>query len=89
MALLANLNKTQQTTLVVVTHNHEVAYATQRIVTLRDGKIQSDVAVRNAFERDLIDLKASTLGQAVLQQADLPVELRDLAQPLRRVLERV
>ena len=89
MALLADLNQSQQTTLVVVTHNHEVAYATKRILTLRDGKIQSDVAIRNAFERDLIDLKSSTLGQAILQRTELPAELREMAPFLRRVLERM
>jgi ABC-type lipoprotein export system ATPase subunit len=89
MALLSELNRSQGTTLIVVTHNHEVARATRRVITLRDGKIQSDVAVKSAFESDLIDFKSSALGQAILQNDGLPEEIRDIAPRLRELLERV
>jgi ABC-type methionine transport system ATPase subunit len=89
MGLLSRLNQEQATTLIVVTHNHEVARATRRVITLRDGKIQSDVAVRSAFDSDLIDLKHSALGQAILQNGEIPAELREVAASLRRVLEKV
>lgn len=65
MSLLSELNRTQDTTLIVVTHNHEVARATRRIVTLRDGKIQRDIGIKSAYDSDLYDLKSSTLGQAI------------------------
>jgi ABC-type lipoprotein export system ATPase subunit len=89
MGLLSRLNQEQATTLIVVTHNHEVARATRRVITLRDGKIQSDVAVRSAFDSDLIDLKHSALGQAILQNGEIPAELREVAAGLRQVLEKV
>jgi ABC-type lipoprotein export system ATPase subunit len=89
MALLSDLNQTQGTTLIVVTHNALVARAARRIVTLRDGQIQSDVPIQTEFERDLIDLKHSALGQAILQNNGLPDDLRALAPGLREVLERV
>jgi len=89
MALLSDLNQTQGTTLIVVTHNALVARAARRIVTLRDGQIQSDVPIQTEFERDLIDLKHSALGQAILQDNGLPDDLRALAPGLREVLERV
>ena len=89
MALLSDLNQTQGTTLIVVTHNALVAHAARRIVTLRDGQIQSDVPIQTEFERDLIDLKHSALGQAILQNNGLPDDLRALAPGLREVLERV
>jgi ABC-type lipoprotein export system ATPase subunit len=89
MSLLSQLNREQQTTLIVVTHNHEVARATRRVITLRDGQIQSDVAVRSAFDSDLIDLKHSALGQAILQNGEIPEELRSVAAGLRKVLEKV
>ena len=41
IALLQQLNA-QGTTLVVITHNHEVAAAAQRQITLRDGRIVAD-----------------------------------------------
>ena len=43
MALLTKLNREQGVTLIIVTHNSEVAAATQRIITLRDGKILHDL----------------------------------------------
>lgn len=89
MSLMSDLNRTQETTLIVVTHNHEVARATRRVITLRDGKIQRDVLLKSAFDSDLLDLKSSTLGQAILQNDGLPQELRDIAGRLRELLERV
>jgi len=89
MSLLSELNRTQGTTLIVVTHNHEVARATRRVITLRDGKIQQDVAMKSAFDSDWMDFKFSTLGQAILRDDGVPEELRDLAPRLRAVLEKV
>ncbi len=89
MVLLSDLNQSQGTTLIVVTHNALVARAARRIITLRDGQIQSDVPIQTEFERDLIDLKHSALGQAILQNNGLPDDLRALAPGLREVLERV
>ena len=89
MRLLTDLNRTQGTTLIVVTHNHEVACTAQRVITLRDGKIQHDVALATEFERSLLDFKSSSLGQAVLHGKGLPDELRVIAPQLRSLLERV
>lgn len=43
MNLFDNLNKKQGKTIVLVTHEHDIANFAQRIVTMRDGKILSDV----------------------------------------------
>ncbi len=89
MRLLADLNRTQGATLIVVTHNHEVACLAQRVITLRDGKIQHDVALATEFERSLLDFKSSALGQAVLHDEGMPAELQAIAPQLRLLLERV
>ncbi len=39
MELILNLNKTQKTTIIIVTHDLSVAEQTQRIIRLRDGKV--------------------------------------------------
>ena len=41
--LLLEMNQREQTTLVLVTHDHELARHADRIITLRDGLIISDV----------------------------------------------
>jgi len=89
MSLLADLNRSQATTLIVVTHNHEVAHATRRIITLRDGQIARDQAVKTVFEGDLVDLKSSRLGQAILDGNGVPEELRAIAPQLKALLEKV
>ncbi len=90
MDLLAELNRSQGMTLIVVTHNPQVAGAANRVVTLRDGRVQSDIAFDSRYEKDLIDLKHSLLGRAIVEgQADLPAELQAVAPALRQLLEKV
>jgi putative ABC transport system ATP-binding protein len=40
--MLANLNRQEGTTLVLVTHDAELTQRTERIITLRDGRVVSD-----------------------------------------------
>ena len=40
MELLLNLNKTRGTTLIIVTHDPTISAQTQRVIRLRDGKIE-------------------------------------------------
>jgi putative ABC transport system ATP-binding protein len=42
MQLLLNLNKQKDTTLIIVTHDPEVAELTNRIVMIRDGVVVED-----------------------------------------------
>ncbi len=89
MALLRQLNRDHGTTLIVVTHNHEVALAARRIITLRDGRIQSDQTVHSTIESELLDFKSSPLGQTILRGETLPDELADVAPKLRELLARL
>ncbi|HWQ14757.1 MAG TPA: ABC transporter ATP-binding protein [Roseiflexaceae bacterium] len=89
MALLTELNRSQGTTLLIVTHNHEVAYAARRVITIRDGRVHEDVALESQLERQLLDFKSSPLGQAILRDEALPEELRRIAPVLRELLARI
>ncbi len=89
VALLTRLNREQGVTLVIVTHNTEVAAAAQRVITFRDGKILRDVSMSNELERELLELKRSPLGQAILRGDHLPPALAEVAPVLHDLLERV
>ncbi len=42
MELLLNLNRDRGTTLIIVTHDPEIAEHTQRVIHIRDGVIAND-----------------------------------------------
>ena len=44
METLVRLNKERGITVILVTHEHDVAAYTRRVITLRDGVIVSDAA---------------------------------------------
>jgi ABC-type methionine transport system ATPase subunit len=66
MDLLAELNKSQGTTIIVVSHDRRVARATQRILSMRDGRISNDHTVADPLTEDLRELGQSQLGQRLL-----------------------
>ncbi|MNJ46397.1 ABC transporter ATP-binding protein YtrE [compost metagenome] len=41
LAILKRLNQTMNTTFIIVTHEREVAQQTQKIITLRDGQLET------------------------------------------------
>ena len=88
MELLAELNRTQGTTLIVVTHNTQSANMARRIITLRDGKVISDTVPKDAFARDLIEFRQSGLGQAILENGQFPERLMEIAPALRELLRK-
>ncbi|WP_110930147.1 ABC transporter ATP-binding protein [Paenibacillus bouchesdurhonensis] len=45
LAILKQLNQTMNTTFIIVTHEREVAQQTQKIITLRDGQLQTSQPV--------------------------------------------
>jgi ABC-type lipoprotein export system ATPase subunit len=98
LQLLADLNRSQGTTIAVVTHDRRVAQSTQRIVRMKDGQIVSDHRLDDPLQEDLRMLAYSRLGQALLGQnhspaGDLRLETESLTLEeqavLRRLLARV
>jgi ABC-type methionine transport system ATPase subunit len=65
LALLADLNRSQGTTIVVVTHDRRVAQATSRILRMHDGRIVDDHRVDDPLAEDLRMLARTNLGQAL------------------------
>jgi ABC-type lipoprotein export system ATPase subunit len=64
--LLAALNRSQGTTILIVTHDRRVAQSTQRILRMSDGRIVADHRLTDPLEEDLHTLADSRLGQAIL-----------------------
>jgi ABC-type methionine transport system ATPase subunit len=91
LQLLADLNRSEGTTIAVVTHDRRVAQSTQRIVRMKDGQIVSDHRLDDPLEEDLRMLAYSRLGQALLGKSVL--ETDSLTHPeqemLRRLLTRI
>jgi ABC-type lipoprotein export system ATPase subunit len=93
LGLLTELNKSQGTTIVIVTHDRRVAQVTQRILRMHDGHIVADHRLLDPLQEDLRTLADSRLGQ--LLRADTPgdagssVLSADEREVLRRVLAKV
>lgn len=73
MKILKKLNE-QGKTIIMVTHEREIAALAQRIITMRDGKIQSDIYTDNHVSQsvtaqndlsiiDIIEQKHSSFGR--------------------------
>lgn len=89
MTLLAELNRSQGTSIVVVTHDRRVAQATQRVLRMQDGAIVSDHRITDPFEEDLRMFAQSQLGQTLLENSRTLhglIEERDAA-ALRQLLQ--
>lgn len=89
--LLAELNRSQGTTVVVVTHDRRVAQVTRRILRMKDGRIVSDHRLTDPLEEDLRTLADSRFGQAVLGKNGLQPDFltQEDRVMLRRLLDRV
>ena len=64
--LLQTLNQERNTTILVVTHDRHVARATQRILTMSDGRIVDEHPVRDRLTEDLRELALSRFGQNLI-----------------------
>jgi putative ABC transport system ATP-binding protein len=53
MDLLQRLNRDRHITIVLITHEHDIAEYAQRVISVRDGRVVSDVPV--AAQRDARD----------------------------------
>ena len=87
MALLTDLNASQGSTIIVVTHDRHVARSTRRILSMRDGRIVDDHRVADAATEDLRSLARSPLGQSLLNGDTKELASLGLAQDGRLTAE--
>jgi ABC-type lipoprotein export system ATPase subunit len=97
--LMHDLNHRMGTTVLIVTHDPAVARQTDRILVMRDGRIVREDRVSDPYTEDLITLRDSPLGQALLtDRPDVEVDglvlrrggqLTEFGKALRPLLERM
>jgi ABC-type lipoprotein export system ATPase subunit len=89
--LLADLNHSQGTTILIVTHDRRVAQSTQRILRMSDGRIVADHRLTDPLAEDLHTLADSRLGQVILGLNDHRADFLTPEEQatLRRLLEKV
>ncbi len=68
MSLIRELNQSQGTTFVVVTHDLNVARQTRRVIVMADGKIARQDWIGLPIEEDLKVWSHSELGKRVLEK---------------------
>lgn len=73
MSLLKELNRTQGTTFLVVTHDLAVARQTSRVLVMEDGKIAREDKIGSPLEEDLKMWRHSELGERILSD-ELQIE---------------
>ena len=75
MELIRRLNKEQDTTFLVVTHDPAVARQTNRVIVMGDGRIVREDIIGSPIEEDLKMWRHSGLGRRVIME-----DYDDLAQ---------
>src|SRR5512135_1682421 len=89
MNVFEMLHSERGTTILIVTHDPNVARRTHRILLMKDGKIIHEDIVGDVYTEDLKVLARSELGQAVLHGQPLealsPIERDFMRQLLTRV----
>jgi ABC-type lipoprotein export system ATPase subunit len=66
MKLLREINSSQGTTFLVVTHDKSVALQTKRVLTMSDGKFILEDIIGTPLEEDIKMWRHSKLGQSIL-----------------------
>ncbi len=84
MGLLHELNESQGTTFIVVTHDPAVARQTNRVVVLEDGKIVREDIIGSPIEEDLKMWRHSGLGRRIVEGDD-DGALEELAFPKKKI----
>ncbi len=95
--LLIRLNREHNATILIVTHDRNIARATQRILEMRDGRIVGEHRVADPFTEDLRAFAQSALGQklmagdaeAIAHLARLHNNAAELAAQMAQVLRAV
>jgi len=80
LKLLRDLNQTQGTTFIVVTHDPAVARQTRRVLVMADGKIIREDIIGSPWEEDLKIWRHSGLGKRIVAGDDQAAGLLNISE---------
>lgn len=86
MGLLKELNRSQGTTFLVVTHDPSVARQTWRVVVMADGKIVREDCIGSPIEEDLKIWQHSGLGRRFIQREEEDLEALSVTEEQMEVI---
>ena len=81
MRLLRELNQSQGTTFIVVTHDQSVARQTNRVLVMEDGRIVREDLIGSPIEEDLKMWRFSGLGRRIIKDDQEAEEKLGLSEP--------
>ena len=68
LSLLQRLNRDRGITICLVTHEHDIAACANRVITVKDGRILSDIRTENPVSAD-VELQAARRADALLARS--------------------
>ena len=89
MNLLKDLNQSQCTTFIVVTHDLNIARQTERVLVMADGKIVRQDIIGSPIEEDLKQWQHSGLGQRILAHDEAMLSNLELSMYQIEALQKV
>jgi ABC-type lipoprotein export system ATPase subunit len=81
MRLLRDLNQSQGTTFIVVTHDQSVARQTNRVLVMEDGRIVREDLIGSPIEEDLKMWRYSGLGRRIIKDDQEAEQKLGLSEP--------
>jgi ABC-type lipoprotein export system ATPase subunit len=87
MGLLRDLNQSQGTTFIVVTHDQAVARQTNRVLVMQDGRIAREDLIGSPLEEDLKMWRYSGLGRRIVNDDEEAQERLDLSETQMQTLQ--
>lgn len=89
LKLLRDLNHSQGTTFIVVTHDPAVARQTRRVLVMADGKIVREDLIGSPLEEDLKMWQHSGLGKRIVGGDDLALKTLGISEQQEDVLRQL
>jgi putative ABC transport system ATP-binding protein len=89
LSLISELNKTQGTTFLLVTHDINVARQTNRVIVMNDGKIEREDIIGSPLEEDLKMWRHSGLGKRIMKADEAALEQVGITEKQAKAINKI